>query len=319
MLSAAAATSILSVRHLRVRRLAANGQAQDSPGFLAGNSVQAPLEVPVNVCGNSADAAAALNPSFGNKCGNASDRPEPHPHHGQHSHHGQPPRHGEQHGGQHGGQPAQQGGGHEAGSGAQPGQHHAEPAHHAPQSPPKEPRAHDEEASGTSGSAAEGGTANSPGVGGGNNAEAPVDVPVKACGNHVGLVSLLSPVFGNGCDAPAPEPPAPHHPEKPAPHEPAPHEPAPHHPEPHAPAPEGPGTEPRAMPAPGPSVVSSSTTAAVKHAPRTVRADDPVGTRARLADTGADQSLYGATAASAALLLGGAILYRRGRTASANR
>jgi hypothetical protein len=39
--------------------------------------------------------------------------------------------------------------------------------------------------------------ANSPGIGSGNNVQAPVDVPVNATGNGVGVVEVLSPVFGN--------------------------------------------------------------------------------------------------------------------------
>ncbi|WP_369218432.1 LPXTG cell wall anchor domain-containing protein, partial [Streptomyces flavofungini] len=70
---------------------------------------------------------------------------------------------------------------------------------------------------------------------------------------------------------------------------------------------------------PGPSEVSSSTSAAPKHTPQTTRADHPLDMRAQLAETGTDQSLIGASAASAALLLGGAILYRRSRGASSPR
>jgi hypothetical protein len=49
---------------------AAFGDAVDSPGVLAGNNVQVPVSTPVNLCGNSADAASILNPAFGNSCGN---------------------------------------------------------------------------------------------------------------------------------------------------------------------------------------------------------------------------------------------------------
>lgn len=48
----------------------ANGYATDSPGVLSGNSVQAPINVPVNVCGNTVDVVGALNPTFGNSCVN---------------------------------------------------------------------------------------------------------------------------------------------------------------------------------------------------------------------------------------------------------
>ncbi|MFF8615464.1 chaplin [Streptomyces sp. NPDC015350] len=50
----------------------ASGGATNSPGVLSGNSVQIPVHVPVNVCGNSVDVVALLNPAFGNTCGNES-------------------------------------------------------------------------------------------------------------------------------------------------------------------------------------------------------------------------------------------------------
>ncbi|MFE4667712.1 chaplin [Streptomyces sp. NPDC056716] len=49
---------------------AARGQAAGSPGVLSGNSVQAPVHVPVNVCGNTVNVVGVLNPSMGNTCGN---------------------------------------------------------------------------------------------------------------------------------------------------------------------------------------------------------------------------------------------------------
>ncbi|WP_240436098.1 MULTISPECIES: chaplin [Streptomyces] len=45
-----------------------SGAATDSAGVLSGDSVAAPVDVPVNACGDSVDAAAALNPAFGNSC-----------------------------------------------------------------------------------------------------------------------------------------------------------------------------------------------------------------------------------------------------------
>ncbi|QGV81471.1 chaplin [Streptomyces ficellus] len=48
----------------------AEGVAANSPGVASGNNVQAPVNVPVNACGNSVDVVGALNPSFGNGCGN---------------------------------------------------------------------------------------------------------------------------------------------------------------------------------------------------------------------------------------------------------
>ncbi|MEU9749086.1 chaplin [Streptomyces niveus] len=49
----------------------AQGAAVGSPGVLSGNVVQIPVHVPVNVCGNSINIIALLNPTFGNACVNA--------------------------------------------------------------------------------------------------------------------------------------------------------------------------------------------------------------------------------------------------------
>lgn len=48
----------------------ADGAAVGSPGVLSGNVIQVPVHVPVNVCGNSIDIIALLNPTFGNTCVN---------------------------------------------------------------------------------------------------------------------------------------------------------------------------------------------------------------------------------------------------------
>ncbi|MEU8705729.1 chaplin [Streptomyces sp. NPDC048565] len=50
----------------------AAGAASNSPGVLSGNSIQVPIDVPVNVCGNSVDVGGLLNPTSGNDCGNGS-------------------------------------------------------------------------------------------------------------------------------------------------------------------------------------------------------------------------------------------------------
>lgn len=49
----------------------AAGIAKNSPGFLSGNLIQVPVHVPVNVCGNTVNVIAVLNPAFGNRCVNA--------------------------------------------------------------------------------------------------------------------------------------------------------------------------------------------------------------------------------------------------------
>jgi len=48
----------------------AEGVAAGSPGVLSGNAVQVPVHVPVNLCGNTVNVIAALNPAFGNSCAN---------------------------------------------------------------------------------------------------------------------------------------------------------------------------------------------------------------------------------------------------------
>ncbi|MFI2349146.1 chaplin [Streptomyces sp. NPDC019443] len=49
----------------------ADGGAARSPGLLAGNTVQLPVNVPVNVCGNTVNAVGLLNPAAGNSCANS--------------------------------------------------------------------------------------------------------------------------------------------------------------------------------------------------------------------------------------------------------
>ncbi|MEU6280005.1 chaplin [Streptomyces sp. NPDC047028] len=48
----------------------ADGAAVNSPGVVSGNVVQVPVHIPVNVCGNTVNVIAALNPAFGNPCVN---------------------------------------------------------------------------------------------------------------------------------------------------------------------------------------------------------------------------------------------------------
>ncbi|MFE1957431.1 chaplin [Streptomyces sp. NPDC059479] len=49
----------------------AEAAAVGSPGVLSGNVVQVPVEIPINLCGNTVDILALLNPTFGNTCINA--------------------------------------------------------------------------------------------------------------------------------------------------------------------------------------------------------------------------------------------------------
>ncbi|WP_063795808.1 chaplin [Peterkaempfera griseoplana] len=52
----------------------AEGAAVGSPGVLSGNVVQVPITIPINICGNSINILALLNPSGGTVCVNAEER-----------------------------------------------------------------------------------------------------------------------------------------------------------------------------------------------------------------------------------------------------
>ena len=43
-----------------------HGKAVGSPGVVSGNVIQVPVDVPVNVSGNSVNVIGLLNPAFGN-------------------------------------------------------------------------------------------------------------------------------------------------------------------------------------------------------------------------------------------------------------
>ncbi|MEU0626109.1 chaplin [Streptomyces sp. NPDC005989] len=147
----------------------ASGEATNSPGVLSGNSVQIPVHVPVNVCGNSVDVVALLNPAFGNTCGNGSQGDAQ----GRHVS-----------GSRVSGDLAQA---------SRPGTgKHRAPIGGAPTARSG--------AAAQSGATAQGVTTGSPGVLSGNNIQVPIDIPVNACGNSITIGGLLDPTFGNDCE-----------------------------------------------------------------------------------------------------------------------
>ncbi|MFI1225338.1 MULTISPECIES: chaplin [unclassified Streptomyces] len=163
----------------------AAGTASGSPGVLSGNSVQVPIDIPVNVCGNSVSVGGLLNPTGGNDCGNgsaASDRSGD-----RSADRSATPETRSVPGG--------------SGNSAQAGDttttdRHSEPGtgrHRAP----------------GGGATAEGTAQGSPGILSGNLIQAPIDIPVNLCGNSVTIGGLLNPAFGNSCsnDAEVPPPP----------------------------------------------------------------------------------------------------------------
>ncbi|MBX7552299.1 chaplin [Streptomyces sp. MUSC 14] len=68
--AAAACAVVLSGAGLASADTGAWGAAVNSPGVVSGNVVQVPVEVPVNVCGNTVNVVGALNPAAGNFCVN---------------------------------------------------------------------------------------------------------------------------------------------------------------------------------------------------------------------------------------------------------
>ncbi|MGW3667866.1 chaplin [Streptomyces sp. NPDC005141] len=56
----------------------ADGRVTDSPGLVSGNGLQLPIDLPVNVSGNSVNAVGVGNPAFGNHSVNGGDHSHPH-------------------------------------------------------------------------------------------------------------------------------------------------------------------------------------------------------------------------------------------------
>ncbi|MFF5636662.1 chaplin [Streptomyces sp. NPDC012825] len=239
----------------------AQGAAVGSPGVGSGNTVQLPVHVPVNVCGNTVNVVGLLNPAFGNGCANVSDESAGYGSDEDgggrsHSHKDEPgtPRGGEQAGGSHGGG-AQSGGSSNGG-----------------------------------GSTAEGQAQGSPGVLSGNGLQLPVDLPVNVSGNSVNVVGIGNPSFGNTAVNGPGKPTQPTQPvETPTPR--------PQTPVRNVPVPQAQNESPAPAPAvPAPAPQGETGEAALAH-------------------TGSSDGIGYAAAGSAALLLGGALLYRRARRA----
>ncbi|BFV58642.1 hypothetical protein KCMC57_up37460 [Kitasatospora sp. CMC57] len=69
LLTGAAAASAHGHHH--TSGASAEAVTAGSPGVLSGNSVQVPVHVPINLCGNTVNVIGLLNPAFGNSCVNA--------------------------------------------------------------------------------------------------------------------------------------------------------------------------------------------------------------------------------------------------------
>ncbi|WP_405910552.1 MULTISPECIES: chaplin [unclassified Streptomyces] len=70
LIAAAAASGAMAVTMPAYADSAADGTAAGSPGLISGNTIQLPVHVPVNVCGNTVNVVGVLNPAAGNSCAN---------------------------------------------------------------------------------------------------------------------------------------------------------------------------------------------------------------------------------------------------------
>ncbi|MER6120739.1 chaplin [Streptomyces sp. NPDC001743] len=161
----------------------AAGGASNSPGVLSGNSVQIPVEVPVNVCGNSVNVVGLLNPAAGNACANGSNGASA-------GHHGSA---------------AGSSGSHASGNHASDHGRTSDGRGHGGQAGTGKHRAVGHGQGG--GATAQGTAQGSPGILSGNQIQAPIDIPVNACGNSVTIGGLLNPALGNTCENDSTPPP----------------------------------------------------------------------------------------------------------------
>ncbi|MFE1285348.1 chaplin [Streptomyces sp. NPDC058751] len=325
---AAAATGIMSLyASPALADSNATATASNSPGVGSGNNVQVPVNVPLNICGNTVDIVAALNPAFGNSCANGPVSQGRHaaPHHpaqhdaGPAQHLGRGADHGGRPDGDTAGRGAERGGhggpsGEHAGQGGHGGEHRGQGGYgdehrgqggygderggygdsgygdsgygHSGRTSPGNGHPGARHADDRSGSSSYGGTHGSPGVLSGDLVAVPVDVPVELCGNTLDVIGLLNPVFGNSCG---------HH----------------HTPQAHQRTPDDcppPAAPPRTPARHTPPVKVHEQPPAPPTVPRQY-------TPPTLAETGSEGVLINA-GISAALLVGGTLLYRRSRAQS---
>ncbi|MEU0287062.1 chaplin [Streptomyces sp. NPDC006147] len=76
VIAVAAASGAMAVAMPAYADSGAEGVAAGSPGAVSGNTVQLPVDVPVNVCGNTVNVVGLLNPAAGNTCVNEDARHE---------------------------------------------------------------------------------------------------------------------------------------------------------------------------------------------------------------------------------------------------
>lgn len=86
-LTAVAGAALAGTAGVAAADSGAKGVAAHSPGVISGNVIQAPIHIPVNLCGNTVNVFGALNPAIGNTCINADrDHDNRHDGHGDYRH-----------------------------------------------------------------------------------------------------------------------------------------------------------------------------------------------------------------------------------------
>jgi hypothetical protein len=73
VIAVAAASGAMAMTVPAYAGAGADGTTAGSPGVVSGNTVQLPVHVPVNVCGNTVNVVGLLNPAAGNSCANEDD------------------------------------------------------------------------------------------------------------------------------------------------------------------------------------------------------------------------------------------------------
>ncbi|MFF9483513.1 chaplin [Streptomyces sp. NPDC014676] len=308
--AAAAATGILSLYGTpALADSYATGKAEDSSGALAGNNVQAPVHAPVNACGNGVSVVGAFNEASDNTCVNG-------------SHTSKDGSHGDSDGGAHAVGATKDSSGLASGNNVQVpvhapvnacgngvsvigafneasdntcvnGSYGSHDSHDGTEKSADRP--HGESTYGDSshadssygdygdyGAHAVGATKDSSGLASGNNVQVPVHLPVNACGNDVDVIGLFNDAYGDTCVNHGGY------------------------------GGYGEEDEPEKETPPPPTHVKLPPAHEVEKPP--AEESEVPGNPPHLAETGSD-GMIAAAAAGAVLITGGAMVYRRSRTA----
>ncbi|MDF3291776.1 MULTISPECIES: chaplin [Streptomyces] len=68
VVTAVSGAAVASSAGLAAADAGAGAVAVGSPGVISGNAIQIPVNLGVNLCGNTIDIIGILNPAFGNTC-----------------------------------------------------------------------------------------------------------------------------------------------------------------------------------------------------------------------------------------------------------